>query len=98
MQSVLLWLQGNWTEPNSPHFHPLRAVPQALPHYSARRNSRCIKSTRRDSRSARVLAAPKFVGAWKRLTHLIVQADIDAASFIARLYLPPPTRCSSEAA
>ena len=84
MQSVLLWLQGNWTEPDSQHFYPLRAVPQALPLIPPG-GLRCIKSTRRDSRSARVLAAPKFVGAWKKLTHLIVQADIDAASFIARL-------------
>ena len=37
LKSVLLWLQGNWTEPDPPCFYPLRAVPQVSPHYSTRR-------------------------------------------------------------
>jgi hypothetical protein len=28
LKSVLRWLQGSWTEPDPPHFYPLRAVPQ----------------------------------------------------------------------
>jgi hypothetical protein len=26
VKSVLLWLQGNWTEPDPPRFYPLREV------------------------------------------------------------------------
>ena len=28
LKSVLLWLQGNWTEPDPPRFYPLKEVPQ----------------------------------------------------------------------
>ncbi len=37
LKSVLFWLQGNRTQPEPPRFYPLRAVPQASRHYSARR-------------------------------------------------------------
>src|SRR5262249_40040034 len=36
LKSVLLWLQEYWTGP-AVRVYPLRAVPQALRHYSARR-------------------------------------------------------------
>jgi hypothetical protein len=36
LKSVLLWLQGNWTEPDPPRLYSLRAVPQGSRHYSAR--------------------------------------------------------------
>ena len=60
LKSVLLWLQEYWTGP-ALRVYPLRAVPQASRHYSARRTLRCTKSTRRNNRSARVLATPKLV-------------------------------------
>jgi len=37
LKSVLLWLQGNWSESDPPRFYPLKAVPQALQHHSVRR-------------------------------------------------------------
>jgi hypothetical protein len=37
LKSVLLWLQGNWTEPDPPRLYSLRAVPQVSPHCSTRR-------------------------------------------------------------
>ena len=37
LKSVLLWLQGNWTEPDPPRLYWLRAVPQVSPHCSTRR-------------------------------------------------------------
>ena len=37
LKSVLLWLQGNWTEPDPPRLYSLRAVPQVSPNCSTRR-------------------------------------------------------------
>ena len=42
LKSVLLWLQGNWTEPDPPRLYSLRAVP----HYSGRRTHAALN--RRD--------------------------------------------------
>jgi hypothetical protein len=58
LKSVLLWLQGNWTEPDPPRLYSLRAVPQVSAALFHPKDSRGIKPTRRDSRSARVLATP----------------------------------------
>jgi hypothetical protein len=37
LKSVLLWLQGNWGEPDPPRFYPLREVEQASRYHSVRR-------------------------------------------------------------
>ena len=37
LKSVLLWLQGNWTEPDPPRFYPLTEVGQRSGYYSVRR-------------------------------------------------------------
>ena len=39
LKSVLLWLQGNWTEPDPPRFYPLKEVEQGSRYYSARRHA-----------------------------------------------------------
>src|SRR4029077_6918355 len=41
-ESVLLWLQGNWTEPDPPRFYPLKEVEQGPRYYSVRRNRRDV--------------------------------------------------------
>ena len=48
-------------------------------------DSRCIKPTRRDNRSAGVLATPKIVGASKRLTEF-KQAHLTDAMFPRSLH------------
>ena len=65
LKSVLLWLQGNWTEPDPPRFYPLKEVDQGSRFCSVRRNSSCSKSTRRENRSTRVLATQKPVNTLK---------------------------------
>jgi len=42
LKSVLLWLQGNWTEPDPPRFYPLNEVEQGSRYYSARRTHAAI--------------------------------------------------------
>src|SRR5580704_19209688 len=42
LKSVLLWLQGNWAEPDPPRFYPLKEVEQGSRYYSARRNRRDV--------------------------------------------------------
>ena len=42
LKSVLLWLQGNWTEPDPPRFYPLKEVEQGSRYYSVRRNWRDV--------------------------------------------------------
>jgi hypothetical protein len=37
LKSVLLWLQGNWAEPDPPRFYPLKEVEQRSGYYSVRR-------------------------------------------------------------
>ena len=37
LKSVLFWLQGHWSEPDPPRFHPLGELEQASQHSSARR-------------------------------------------------------------
>ena len=68
LKSVLLWLQGNWAEPDPPRFYPLRRGEQGSRSIIPE-ESRCIKSARRDRRSTGVLAGQKYGGAPKRLTH-----------------------------
>jgi hypothetical protein len=46
LKSVLLWLQGNWTEPDPPRFYPLREVEQASRYHSVRRTHAAL--SRRD--------------------------------------------------
>jgi hypothetical protein len=36
LQSVLLWLQGNWTELDPPRFYSLREAEQGSRHYPGR--------------------------------------------------------------
>ena len=42
LKSVLLWLQGNWTEPDPPRFYPLKEVEQGSRYCSVRRNRRDV--------------------------------------------------------
>jgi hypothetical protein len=37
LKSVLLWLQGNWTESDPPRFYPLKEVEQRSRYFSGRR-------------------------------------------------------------
>jgi len=46
LKSVLLWLQGNWAEPDPPRFYPLREVEQASRYHSVRRTHAALN--RRD--------------------------------------------------
>ena len=51
LKSVLLWLQGNWAEPDPPRFYPLKRSSKDRGFVLSGGLS-CIKSTRRENRSA----------------------------------------------
>src|SRR6202035_30600 len=42
LKSVLLWLQGNWGEPDPPRFYPPKEGEQGSRYYSVRRNRRDV--------------------------------------------------------
>ena len=52
LKSVLLWLQEYWTGP-AVRVYPLRAVPQGLQHYSARRTHAAL------NRRAAIIICPR---------------------------------------
>ena len=39
LQSLLLWLQGHWTEPDPPRFYPLREAEQGSRQYPGRNHA-----------------------------------------------------------
>ena len=55
LKSVLLWLQGNWDEPDPPRFYPLKEVEQGSRYYSVRRTNAALN--RRDA----IIALPAFL-------------------------------------
>ena len=55
LKSVLLWLQGSWTEPDRPRFYPIREVEQGSRHSSARRTR--AELNRRDA----IIDLPPFL-------------------------------------
>ena len=48
LKSVLLWLRGNWAEPEPPRFYPLNEVERGSRYYSVRRTHAALN--RRDAR------------------------------------------------
>ena len=47
LKSVLLWLQGNWAEPDPPRFYPFNEVERGSRYYSIRRTHAALN--RRDA-------------------------------------------------
>jgi hypothetical protein len=56
LKSVLLWLQGNWAEPDPPRFYPLKEVEQGSRYYSVRRTHAAFN--RRDAIVALPVSTP----------------------------------------
>ena len=63
IQSVLLWLQGNWAEPDPPRFYPLNEVERGSRYYSIRRTHAALN--RRDARGD----LPAFLPAGNTAAH-----------------------------